>query len=163
MDSTLETTTRIREAIAVLTRYSMRGFFSFAMERDLSPSQLGTLMHLSRNGSRGLRHIGHDMHRTSAAASQMIERLVQRGLVERSETPEDRRSKRVSLTEGGSATLRDCSSARLRWVDEALARLSVEEAELVARGLGILLDKIRAAAEESATPRYDPESKGRAT
>jgi DNA-binding MarR family transcriptional regulator len=128
----------------------MRGFFNFAMERDLTPSQLGTLMRMYHRGARrGLQSLRSETGKTNAAISQMIDRLVQRGLVERTEAPEDRRSKHICLTAQGSALVEECGRFRLHWVDEALRRLSPEELAVVARGLSLLLEKASAGEGEA--------------
>ncbi len=51
-----------------------------------------------------VKEIADELHLTPAAASQIVERMVQLGIVERSPVPGDRRSVRVTLSPDG----RDC-------------------------------------------------------
>ena len=79
-------------------RRTVADFMRNARESGVSPQQYGALMYLFHNDRRGVSGIGEDMGVTPAAASQMIERLVQQGLLERSEDPHDRRAKKIALT-----------------------------------------------------------------
>jgi DNA-binding MarR family transcriptional regulator len=131
-------TDALNNLIESITHHSMGSFFHFAKARELSPAQMGTLMRLAHGGMRGIMRIGGDMNMTGAAASQMIDRLVQAGLVERCETPDDRRSKQMRLTPLGESTVRECKRSRGSWLSELAARLEPREAELVGEALRIL-------------------------
>lgn len=81
---------------------------------------------------------------TSAAASQMLDRLVQQGLILRSEDLHDRRLKQIVLTEKGRQTLdifRENLHDRHAWLDELAAKLSPAEQEQVEAALEILIEK----------------------
>jgi DNA-binding MarR family transcriptional regulator len=54
----------------------------------------------------------------------MIDDLVRKGLVARSEDTRDRRRKRVEITDGGVALLRQLSDSRTRECVDILMRLS---------------------------------------
>ncbi len=78
--------------VGMFMHRSMRDSIRFAKENGLSMSQVGAMFHI-RHGVDGVSDIGDDLGVTSAAASQMLERLVQAGLVTRTEDPHDRRAK----------------------------------------------------------------------
>jgi hypothetical protein len=63
--------------IDIFMHRSMRRFIHFARESGLSMSMIGTLFHLSKKGSAGVTDLGDHLGVTSAASSQMLERLVQ--------------------------------------------------------------------------------------
>jgi DNA-binding MarR family transcriptional regulator len=126
------------------------------LDVDMSMAQLKTFFTLASapGEADGLRV--SDMARrlgvTPPTASTLIDRLVERGLVDRREDPSDRRQHRCRLTPAGQELL-----ARLyesgRWRSRSLlAALNEEELRLVRRTLEIL---IRAAEQVSAsvTPR----------
>ena len=69
--------------------------------RDMSFSQLTAIMHIFMNGPQTILEIARSVHLTHNAASRMVDRLVVAGLLSRKEDPEDRRQKRVELTEFG--------------------------------------------------------------
>jgi len=120
---------------------SMRDFMGYARERGLSMSQLGALFQIRRRGSSGVTDLGDDLGVTSSAASQMLERLVQQGLILRSEDPSDRRVKQIVLTEKGIQVLQESIRARQGWLSDLGETLSDSEKEDVIAALNILIDK----------------------
>jgi DNA-binding MarR family transcriptional regulator len=64
---------------------------------------------------------------TNAGASQMVDRLVQNGLVERSEDPFDRRVKQLKLTERGRLIVQESIEVRRRWLEELTYALTKDE------------------------------------
>ncbi len=127
--------------IEVLMRRSMRDFIHYAREKGLSMSQINALFHLRRQGCSGVTNLGDHLEVTSAAASQMLERLVQMGLIERSEDPHDRRVKQIVLTDAGHSVLHEGIRARQGWLNELADRLSADEKAQVMAALQILIDK----------------------
>ncbi len=87
----------------IFVRLSMHDFNRFARGGGLSLAQMSVLMHLHYNGPREVMGFADLMQVSPAGASQMIERLVQSGLVQRIESRDDRRVRQVHLTEQGRA------------------------------------------------------------
>jgi len=143
MEPLEQLTEGLRELADAFSRHSTWGFFHFAKENELSPAHMGVLMRLARGGHRGIARMGSELSMTGAAASQMIDRLVQQGLVERREDPADRRSKRIELTALGERRVRECREARERWLADLAARMSPEEIRTVAGALGILTARVK--------------------
>jgi DNA-binding MarR family transcriptional regulator len=117
----------LREWTKAFMSTSMGAFLQFAKEQGLSVPQIGALFHINNQGTCGVTDIGDDLAVTSAAASQMLERLVQNGLVERSEDPNDRRAKQIVLTEHGHRVVRGSMEIRQRWFAALADRLSTQE------------------------------------
>ena len=90
------------------------------------------------------------MQVSPAGASQMVERLVQQGLVRRVESPGDRRVRQVYLTEEGRRMVETSSAARQKWVEELTASLTDEQMALIGAAWRILTDRA-AALEFQAT------------
>ncbi len=80
---------------------------------------------------------------TLAATSQLIDRLVQQGLMTRTEDPDDRRVRNVALTERGRKLLEASLRARQRWVDDLSQTLTQAELETVTDALHILVRRAR--------------------
>ncbi|CAA0129171.1 MAG: MarR family transcriptional regulator [Hyphomicrobiales bacterium] len=76
----------------------------------------------------------------NATASQLVDRMVRGGWVERSPSPDDRRSQIVTITAKSRSTIRDIEPRQLLLEDEILRDLSPEER----RVLFVLLERIRA-------------------
>ncbi len=133
--------TTLQKWVEVSQRRSMRGFLRYARESGLSMSQLGALFHIHRLGSSGVTDLGDHLGVTSAAVSQMLERLVQQGLILRSEDPTDRRVKQIILTDKGRQVLKESVQARQGWVDNLAESLSASEKQQIQAALGTLIDK----------------------
>lgn len=106
-------------------------------------SHVGAMFHIHRHGSCGVTDLGDHLDVTSAAASQMLERLVQQGLIVRSEDPEDRRVKQIALTDKGFLVLEEGIRARRDWMDGLAKTLSDSEKETIMAGLNILIDRVK--------------------
>ena len=125
----------------VSMRRSMRNFLHYSRETGLSMSQFGVLFHLSRKQSSGVTDLGDHLGVTSAAVSQMLERLVQQGLILRTEDPNDRRVKKIVLTEKGSQVLQEGLHGRQDWLVDLADTLSNIEKEKITAALNTLVDK----------------------
>jgi DNA-binding MarR family transcriptional regulator len=151
MDSREDLIRALRAWTSASMSSSMGSFLQFAKEHAVSVPQIGALFRIDRLGECGVTDIGDDLGVTSAAASQMLERLVQAGLVERRENPDDRRAKRIALTERGHRLLRAVMEARQRWFVDLADRLSSDEREAAAAALKTLAARA-GSAEGSPTP-----------
>lgn len=133
----------LHEWIEVSTRRSMRDFLRYARESKLSMSNLGAIFYIHRFGTCGVKEIGEHLGVTSAAVSQMLDRLVEQGLIGRSEDADDRRVKRIELTKRGQEVFEEGLKARGSWIDFVADQLSQEEKETISTSLGILISKVR--------------------
>lgn len=130
----------LRKWIEIFMRHSMRNFIHYSKESGLSMSQIGALLHIHR-GASGVSDLGDDLGVSSAAASQMLERLVQSQLILRSEDPHDRRVKLLILTDKGRQIIQESLHARQSWLDDLAGALSPGEKEQIITSLNILIDK----------------------
>ena len=117
----------LREWVKVFMRRSMHEFMSSSKDSGLSMAQQHTLMRLHYHGSVQISEIGDDLDITAAAASQMVDRLVNLGLLERTEDKEDRRVKHVSLTKSGLSLVHEGIEARLEWMKDLATTLTSNE------------------------------------
>ena len=120
---------------------SMRRFLHYARQSGLSMSMIGTLFHLHQREKAGVTDLGDHLGVTSAAASQMLDRLVQQGLIQRSEDPEDRRGKQIVITEQGCQVLEQGLRARQDWLVDLVGELSPPEKDQIMAALEILIQK----------------------
>lgn len=128
---------RAWEKVSLAT--SMHAFLQYAKEHGLSVPQIGALIGIHHRGACGVSDVGDELGVTRAAASQMLERLVQAGLVERREDPDDRRAKRIVLTERGLRQVRGSMEIRQRQFAELADRMSPRERALAAAALRTLV------------------------
>jgi DNA-binding MarR family transcriptional regulator len=113
----------LSEWVAGCTLRSIDGMRGYLKGLGLSMPQFGLLMRLYHHGSCDVSEIGRGLGVTSAAVSQLVDRLAAAGLVVRTESPEDRRRRGVGLT----ATGRDFITAGFQkwseWVPALLESL----------------------------------------
>ncbi len=128
---------------------TMRERVHFAKATGLSMPQFGILMQLHYRKDCGVSDISERFDITSAAASQLVEKLVQGGLILREEDPNDRRAKLLNLTEKGKQFIQKGVEERYRWVDQLAAKLTPEERTKVHEALQIMT---QAAKELEAEP-----------
>lgn len=128
----------LREWMDIFMHRSMRGWGLFAKSSGLSMPQLTILMQLHYKGTCGMSHVSERLGVTAAAASQLAEKLVQSGYLERTEDPEDRRAKLLRLTKEGSKLVNDGIEERYRWMQDLARSLTVEETTKVEEALNIL-------------------------
>ncbi|MDZ7801107.1 MAG: MarR family transcriptional regulator [Trueperaceae bacterium] len=88
-----------------VVRRSIHELHALLQELQLSLPQLGTLHVLRAEGAQSVSAIAQHVQLSLAATSHLVDRLVQRGLLTRSEDPSDRRQKRVDLTSEGRAVV----------------------------------------------------------
>lgn len=119
---------------------SMRDWTRYVRETGFSLPQVGLLMRLYHGGCCEVHEIGEHFATTSAAASQLVERLVQGGLVERTLDPDDRRARQIALTAKGRSLVLRGIEQRHRWVDELVSGLTAAEKTQVGKALPILLE-----------------------
>jgi DNA-binding MarR family transcriptional regulator len=138
----------------------MRDFTTFMRDSGLSMPQVSALFRLRYQGMCGVSDIADHLDVTSAAASQMVDRLVQQGLLERSTDPNDRRVKRIQLTPLGHRLLDDAVEARVQWLAGLTTVLTPEQQQKIVEALDVLTDaatQLEAQMDEKAvTPRPAP-------
>jgi DNA-binding MarR family transcriptional regulator len=114
---------------------------------ELSLTQIKLLHHLEdATAELSLKRAAELVHVSLPAASRMVDELVRRGFVERHEDAEDRRMKRVSVTEAGRAVIRRLNAARLTGLQEFTRSLTDPERHDLAAALSNLLRRPEIAA-----------------
>jgi len=122
---------------------------------ELTLTQIKLLHHLEDQGRElTLKEAGELVHVSLPAASRTVEDLVRRGFVERREDAEDRRMKRVGLTDAGRSVIRRLNGARLSGLAQFAESLNAVERDRLAGALSILLERadIAACRPEGLTP-----------
>ncbi|MBW4460600.1 MAG: MarR family transcriptional regulator [Nodosilinea sp. WJT8-NPBG4] len=105
---------------------------------QLSLSQLRVLYFLRRRSQASLSEVADYLDVTRPTMSAMVERLVQRGLVNRISDPVERRRIILTLTAAGAAEMERVYDATLQTVAHRLEGLSETQLQQVQAGLAIL-------------------------
>ncbi len=126
----------------IFMHHNMREFKQFIDDEELSFSQASALSRLFFGNSCGNSDIAEHLGVTDAAASQVVDRLVQRGLLSRSERPDDRRVRQLEITDAGRRLMEKSVAMRFRWMERLTAELSGEQQNLVDSALMLLIEAV---------------------
>jgi DNA-binding MarR family transcriptional regulator len=111
-------------------------------ESGLSFIQMKVLMTLSGVEERPtLKPVAEGLGLSLPSASRAVDGLVKRGLVARTEHPDDRRQRLLSLTGEGHALVDKIIAARLEGLGQFAASLSESERERLDEALELLLER----------------------
>ncbi len=105
---------------------SRRRFLAVASEFELSPPQVRALGVLDPHRPVPMSELAEALHCDNSNVTGIVDRLEDRGLVERHSAPHDRRVKMLVVTEPGAA-LRERLAERLQDAPPPLARLSEDD------------------------------------
>jgi DNA-binding MarR family transcriptional regulator len=133
----------LQEAFAIFRRRLMGNLFVYAKNNGLTMPQFGAMFHIFHSGGCGVSDIGNDLGVTNSAASQMLDRLVQIKLINRTEDPLDRRGKLVVLTDRGREILIKGSLANQVWLEDLARSMTPDEQAQVKQAIIILNEKAR--------------------
>jgi DNA-binding MarR family transcriptional regulator len=146
----------IRQFLDIVLHHLMSERFQIAKANGLSMQQLGILMQLHHRGNCGISDLSDRFDITAAAASQLVDKLVQSGLIRREEDPHDRRAKLVNLTEKGKELVRQAGEAHYRWVDQLAGKLTADQRTQISEALIILTEAVREIETETSTHIHPP-------
>ena len=143
MTKSTQITQPLRAWMDVFMHRSMRGWNQFAKSTGLSMPQFSILMQLHYKGACGMSAISERFDVSAAAASQLVDKLVQAGYIERTEDPSDRRAKLLKLSINGAKLVDNGIQQRYRWMDELTSKLSAAEQTKVSEALTLLTEAAR--------------------
>src|SRR5215210_9402240 len=112
--------------IAELFTSQRTRFLAIASEFDLAPAQLGALKALDPDEPVPMRHLAQALACDNSNVTGIVDRLEERGLVERRAAPNDRRVKMLVLTPAG-AELRARHRERMAEPPDAISALPPED------------------------------------
>lgn len=114
---------------------------------ELTLTQIKLLHHLEAQPRElTLKQAAEAVRVSLPAASRMVDDLVRRGFAQRREDEDDRRMKRVCLTDGGRTVIRRINAARLNRLDQFTQTLTETERRSLGQALAHLLERPEIAA-----------------
>ena len=121
----------VAELLARLVQHMIRAsapeLFRMLGEQGLSFTQMKALHLLREAGDVNVKDVAGRLGMSFPAMSRALDGLVQRGYVERLESPKDRRARLVRILPSGRAVLDKIERARVSALEEFTATLSDEE------------------------------------
>jgi DNA-binding MarR family transcriptional regulator len=108
------------------------------MDLDLTIAQVKSLFFIADTGSVNFSALAAALRVTKSNVTGIIDRLVQDGLVSRTEKPEDRRMLMLQLTPKGEELVNLLRDRRIEQISAMLQKFTVEDLEIIARGQELL-------------------------
>jgi DNA-binding MarR family transcriptional regulator len=117
----------------------IQDFMQFMRRTGLSTPQITALMYIyhSQNNECKLSEIGDLAGSSKPAVSQLVERLVKRGLVKRTEDPQNRRNTKLRLTDKSLKLIQNVINSN-HFLMELMISLPAKQRETVHRAFGYL-------------------------
>ncbi len=143
MNDEKELRTMLKELVEVFFIRSMSGLKKQIKMSGITMPQFQLLMIILHGGHKGVHDIGCRLDITSAAASQLVDKLVNAGFLERSENPEDRRGKTIALSGKGIAFLKEMGAERYSWIDDFMLKLDGRARTAVREAAPLMIEAAR--------------------
>jgi len=118
-----------------------------ASEAHVSPGHVQVLISLSR-GPRSVGQLAEAVGVSPPAVTQLVDRLVEHGLVERRHDEKDRRMVLVDYVSGMHDVARGIVESRRRHLEKVIGKLTNEEAAAFLKGLKMVVESFATAPEE---------------
>jgi DNA-binding MarR family transcriptional regulator len=119
------------------------------MHLNLSIGQLKSLFFISNRGATSLSKLAAALRVTPTNTTGIVDRLLKRGLITRTESPDDRRVLLLRTTPLGDELIAELRQKRKERMAELFNRLSEEEAKYMAEALKIMVRVIEVQREET--------------
>lgn len=107
---------------------------------ELTMGQIRTMMLLHMKGSASVGSLAESLAISEPTASQLVDRLVRAGLVDRSEDPADRRRTLLTLSSAGRTRVEERAQLREEWTRTLLERVSSGDLTALRQGLHALIE-----------------------
>jgi DNA-binding MarR family transcriptional regulator len=109
----------------------------------LSFVQMKTLITVGSDSDEetSVKHVAESLDVSLPSASRAVDGIVKKGLATRVEDPDDRRLRRISLTEEGHALVDQIVSSRLEGLERFVAELEPAERKTLDSALDVLLQR----------------------
>ena len=140
---------------------SIHAFIRHNRQSALSLSQTNSLFRLYHHGASPVNDLADHLGITMAAVSQLLAPLEETGLIVRSEDPDDRRVKRIALTNQGINRVHESICARQAWLDDLADLMTKGEKDELLPAL-LLLNKYAHKLKEKM-PGHDPHAVAKST
>jgi len=129
-------------------------------DTGMTMAQVSAVHVLMFEGPQGVGDLAQCLGHSVSATSSLVQRLVEQGLVSRTEDPSDRRQKSVELTVAGKKLVERLMKARYRELRAGLEHIQAETRAELRRVIRRVVDELEAkVGEPAATTHTSKESK----
>jgi len=109
------------------------------IDSGLTLTQLRSLFLIANKGSTNFRKLAEALGVTPSNVTGIVDRLVEQGLVSRTQNPEDRREMTLQATDKGQALVSNLKEVGIKHMTQILSVLSLEELSALAQGLSAFI------------------------
>lgn len=145
---------RLAEDIGLFRRAVLPEFLTGLLRHigDAEPTmpQVATLYLLDAGATPTVGELAEKLGRSTSVTSRLIDQMVNRGWVDRTEDPVDRRAKRVRITSAGESFLREFEEVRAQAQRDVMAYLTEDERRRVTEAMALLGKASRRRLDERA-------------
>jgi len=121
--------TSIQNLSALLTRLSIHKIHRKLKEKKLSITHMNSLSYIYHHENTSVSDIGEMLSISTAAASQLLEKMVQMELIDRREDSQDRRLKHLILTPKGIDLMKEIKHQGFDWTGDFAKTISPEDTD----------------------------------
>lgn len=125
----------LKQFTAEILRSSSAEILHLIKRDELSMPRMVTLMHLDKHGPTSISGISEQLSLSLGTTSHLVNQMVCKGFVTRTEDPNDRRLKLIALAERGHAFVDDVKQARITLL---MQRMQTMPPELLAQALDVM-------------------------
>jgi DNA-binding MarR family transcriptional regulator len=130
------------ELVPRIVRQMMATFACYGEGRGLTLGQMKAVGYLYRHGRSTVGEVAEGLGLAMPTASELVDKLVERGLIERGVNPDNRRQVHVWLTEEAMAYGREVHALRRAQVRQVFDELNPGERAVFVRGLRVLVEAV---------------------
>ena len=104
-------------------------------EEEITPSLMQCMQYVYLRGASPMREIAAGLEVSLSAVSQLVDRLVRKGLMTRREDQLDRRLAQVGLSESGESVVRQMRERRSEWFESIAGAMPEEKRHAFLEGI----------------------------
>jgi DNA-binding MarR family transcriptional regulator len=112
---------------------------SIWIDSGLTLTQLKSLFLIANKGSTNFRKLAQALGVTPSNVTGIVDRLVEQGLVSRTQNPEDRREMTLQATDKGKALVSNIKETGIKRMTQILSLLSLRELSSLVQGLSAFI------------------------
>jgi DNA-binding MarR family transcriptional regulator len=135
-------------ALETLTGFLLRcasniadaAYYKHVGDAEITPRQLGVLLSLRNGGRMTQAALSATTRMDRSTINEMVPRMIDRGMISRSNSPDDRRAVHLSITADGLKTLKMLLPATIRSQEMVLASLPKEYRRIFKHCLEIIIE-----------------------
>jgi DNA-binding MarR family transcriptional regulator len=147
----------VQRLIALVNRKSAGASIGFMHASGLTMPQIVVLYALRNSGAEvSISGMAERLRMSLPATSQLVDRLVEAGLVQRAESASDRRVRRVSILSDGLRFLEQLGEMRAREIEDALRSLRPDSRAALTSALTQVVSELEQELEGGNSPRPPP-------